>query len=417
MVTYSPRYVDAELAAGLAGSGAVAIRGPRACGKTATARQAANSEIRLDMETPETTLAAVDPSLALAGATPRLIDEWQVQPAIWNAVRHAVDDRQQKGQFILTGSATPADDARRHPGAGRIRSLVMRTMTIGERFPDASTAASIKQLIDGSLSPSAGTTATVGDYADWILSGGWPGFQDLDPADAHDAVISYLTEMSEHDYVALGGRRRDPRRFFSFLAAYAGVVAQPATESAIRRRIGETSGAEPAPATVTDLHDYATRLHLVEDQPAWSTALRSRTALIQIPKRQLADPSLAAALLGASSRRLLVDLETLGILFEAQAVHDLRVVAQANRARGVFHLRDQKGREEIDAVIELSDGGWVGIEVKLSHTQVDEAAAHLVQVSSKVANAPVALIVVIPTGPVVQRPDGVWVMPLASLRP
>lgn len=415
MVEYLPRIIDSELDRALHTSGAVFIKGPRACGKTASARRRAASEIRLDMGGAEVELAQVSPSSVLDGDTPRLIDEWQMVPEVWNAVRHEVDDRQSKGQFILTGSATPAMDARRHPGAGRVRSLTMRTMTIAERVPG--NRVSWAQLVEETLEPGPGTDATVADYADWIVSGGWPGFIGLEPVDAADEVRSYIQEMSEHDYPELGGMRRDPRRFLSFLQAYAGLIAQPATGEAIRRRIGELSGAAPAPATVDTLHDFATQLFLVEDQPAWATALRSRTALVQLPKRHLADPSLAAALLGASPNRLLQDLETLGILFESQVVHDLRVVAQANKATGVFHFRDQKGRDEIDAVVENVDGSWVGVEIKLSHRQVETAAEHLIKVSEKIARPPRALVVIIPTGPVVQLPNGVWVIPLACLAP
>ncbi|AKK09416.1 DUF4143 domain-containing protein [Corynebacterium testudinoris] len=205
--------------------------------------------------------------------------------------------------------------------------------------------------------------------------------------------------------------------YMAFLTAYAGLIDQPATDAAIRRRMSSLSGAAPAPETVNSLHDSASRLFLIEDQPAWAAKLRSKTSLIQTPKRHLADPSMAAALLGAGPTRLLSDLETLGILFESQVVHDLRVIAQANRARGVFHLRDQKGRDELDAVIELADGAWIGLEAKLSHRQADTAAANLLRVAEKVERPPAALVVVVPTVPVARRPDGVWLIPLACLRP
>lgn len=155
----------------------------------------------------------------------------------------------------------------------------------------------------------------------------------------------------------------------------------------------------PAVETVNVIHDFATRLFLVEDQPAWSPKTRSKTTMVQMPKRQLADPGLAAALLAVGPDKLLGDLETLGIFFEAQLVHDLRVYAQVLRARGVFHLRDMKGREEIDAIVELRDGSWVGFEAKLSHNEVDAAATHLLRVAEKVSSPPAALIVVIPSGP------------------
>ena len=335
---------------------------------------------------------------------------------MWNEVRHAVDESREKGQFLLTGSSTPEDDAARHSGAGRIRSIQLRTLSLAERG-DLAERVSLGAIINGSQDPTAGTDATVEDYARWIVAGGFPEFFGLDPLDAQEAMESYITEMSEHDYPELGGPRRDPRRFQSFLRAYAGLVAQPATAAAIRKRIGELSSAAAMPAaeTVNVIHDFATRLFLVEDQPAWSPRTRSKTTMVQMPKRQLADPGLAAALLAVGPEKLLGDLETLGILFEAQLVHDLRVYAQALRARGVFHLRDMKGREEIDAIVELRDGSWVGFEAKLSHNEVDAAAAHLLRVAKKVSSPPSALIVVIPSGPAFQRQDGVWVVPLAAL--
>ena len=416
MRTYLPRTVDDELARALRTSGAVVIKGPRACGKTETARRAAASEIGLDQDTAVMSLSAADPRLLLDGATPRLLDEWQAVPGVWNAVRHAVDDRGARGQFILTGSATPEEDARRHSGAGRMRNLTMRTMTLSECGAPAAPA-SLGALLDGALEPSSGTAATVADYVSWMVRGGWPGWLDLEADDAAEAVASYVDEMSEHDYPLVGGPRRDPRRFRAFLAAYAGLVAQPASLAAVRRRMGEITGRRPADSLVSELHDFAARLFLVEDQPAWAARLRSRTPLIQTPKRHLADPSLALALLGAGASRLLNDPQTLGIVLESQAVHDLRVAAQAARMRGVFHLRDTKGRDEIDAVVEAPDGRWAGFEVKLSHRAVDDAAAALLRIAAKVERPAAALAVIIPTGPVLQRPDGVWVIPLACLRP
>jgi predicted AAA+ superfamily ATPase len=416
MTTYLPRVVDDALARALRTSGGLLVKGPRACGKTESARRLAQSEITLDSPSPEVALAVADPSLALPGPTPRLLDEWQAIPEIWNVVRHEIDNRHQRGQFILTGSATPPDDARRHPGAGRITSVTMRTMTLGERGVP-STPASLRSLFDGTLTNSTGTSASVSDYVNWMVSGGWPGWIDLDPIDALSNVRSYLSEMSEHDYPEIAGARRDPRRLTGFLTAYAGLIGQPASFAAIARRIGEVSGNEPSAALVPALHDFAARLFLIEDQPAWATKLRSRTSLMQTPKRHLADPSLALSLLGATPDRLLMDLETLGMAFESQAVHDVRVAADAMNARGVFHLRDTKGRDEIDVVVEAADGAWVGMEVKLSHRQLDAAAHNLLRVSEKVDRAPAALAVIIPTGPVARRPDGVWVIPLAALRP
>lgn len=398
--------------------GAVCLKGLRGSGKTTTARRHAKSQVELKTSSAAANLVRLDPQMAIKGKRPHLIDEWQAVPAVWNEVRHAVDEEEGKGLFILTGSATPDRDANRHSGAGRIRSLVMRTLSLYERDVPAQRV-SLSRIAEGTQEPTAGTQATVRDYANWIVASGFPDMYSADPLDAQDTLESYIWEMSEHDYPELSGPRRDPRRFQNFVRAYAALLAQPATGAAIRKRIGELSGATSAPAmeTVNALHDFATRLFLIEDQPAWSPIMRSKTTMVQLPKRHLADPGLAAAALQASPDKLLGDLESLGIFFESQLVHDLRVYSQHMRARGVYHMRDTKGREELDAVIELRDSRWIGFEAKLSHEQADAAAAHLLATAAKVDHPNAALIVVIPTGPAYQRPDGVWVVPLAALGP
>lgn len=420
MKSYIPRLVDAELERGLRTSGAVEVCGPRACGKTETARQAVNaaggSQIRLDVAGVTMDLLRSAPEQILVGDVPRLIDEWQSIPEVWNLVRHEIDDRGEKGQFILTGSSTPEEESQRHSGAGRIRRLTMRTMSLLERGLVQANV-SLEALFDGTAVAEGGGEASVSDYIEWMASGGWPGFVGLDAADAADEVSAYLEQIEEHDFPIVGGMRRDPRRFRAFLAAYAGLVAQPASLAAVRRRIGEISSSEPSEQLIPLLHDFACRLFLVEDQPAWSPRLRSKASLVQTPKRHLADVSLAMSLLGGAPERFESDPETLGILFESLVVHELRIYAQAIRARGVFHLRDGKGRMEIDAIVEARSGDWIGIEAKLSHLSVDEAAANLLRVSSQVERSPSALVVVIPSGPVVHRSDGVWVVPLAGLRP
>ena len=184
-----------------------------------------------------------------------------------------------------------------------------------------------------------------------IVTGGWPGWVEAAESTARSRLLGYIEDISDHDFVQVAGTRRDPRRFTAYLRAIAALVAQPAAYAPISRRIDEATTTSVTPSTVPLLHELAERLFLVEDQPAWAPKLRSRTTVLQTPKRHLADPSLAAALLGAGADRLLLEPETLGRLFEAQVVHDLRVYAQAANARGVFHYRDSKGRDEIDAVV------------------------------------------------------------------
>lgn len=413
---YLPRFLDHELAEALQYSPAVVIEGPRACGKTETATRAAESVIFLDDASPESSLARVEPQTALIGSTPRLLDEWQAAPGLWEEVRHKVDTRQQPGQFILAGSANPELAMRRHSGAGRFHRLTMSTLTLAEQGHSTETA-SLRSLFDGSIAPSTGTQASVRDYADWIVAGGWPGFLGLPPEHAQKRIRSYLADLVEHDFPQLAGNQRDPRRFQAFLRAYAGLIAQPASFAAISRRLGEVFTPGATPETVAAFHNFSSRLFVVDDQPPFSPVLRSAARPIQTPKRHLIDPSLAAVLLGADAKRLLTDLETLGFLFESLAVHDFRVYAQAAGIGQVRHFRDNKARDEIDLVIEGPNGSWMGFEVKLSHTAVDQAAANLLRVSAKISPAPTALAVIIPTGPVVQRRDGVWIIPLAACSP
>ncbi|QNE88687.1 ATP-binding protein [Corynebacterium incognita] len=419
MSNYVARTVDQQLERYLRINGAVHVRGPRACGKTSTARQQAASEVRLDRDRELLALAQLSPSQVMMGDTPRLIDEWQVVPSLWNVIRHEVDDRQAKGQFILTGSSNPDDDAQRHPGAGRIMSLDMRTMALWERPHVDTGGVSLSQLFeDPAAAPrDVSWELSVADYVDLMVQGGWPGLQDLDPLDAQEAIDSYLTEMVEHDFPEIGGRRRDPRLFRAFLTAYSHVVAQPTQMVTIRKRMAEFLDRMPAPDSVAQLHDFAARLFMVEDQPAWSPKLRSKTALLQAPKRHLADVSLAASLLGARPGQLLADMETLGFFFESLVVHDLTVAAQAMRARGVFHYRDAKGRDEIDVVVEDRSGQWAGMEVKLSHTQVAAAESNLLRVAGKIAQPPRFLAIIIPSGRAFQLDSGVWVLPLGCLEP
>ncbi|MDO5672035.1 MAG: DUF4143 domain-containing protein [Actinomycetaceae bacterium] len=413
---YVPRLLDKQLASDLSTSPAVILEGPRACGKTETASQVAASHIFLDDTSAASNLARTQPIAALPGDTPRLLDEWTAIPGLWNEIRHEVDKRRSPGQFILTGSANPPAIASRHSGAGRFQHLHLSTMTLLERGLSTG-AASLGDLAKGRLAPSIGVDVAVTDYTHWIVQGGWPGFLQLDSLAASRRVAGYVQDLVQHDFPEVAGMRRDPRRFEAFLRAYAGLVASPATFAAIARRLGEDFHLSTTAETVQLFHDFATRLFVIEDQPPFSPRLRSASSPIQTPKRHFADPSLAAALLQASPTRLLADLETLGLLFESLVVHDLRVYAQVAFNGKVTHFRDRKARDEIDIVLETPEGDWIGIEVKLSHLFVDAAAENLLRVAAKIDPAPAALAVVIPSGPIIQRNDGVWVIPLAACGP
>ncbi|SPT54276.1 Uncharacterised protein [Actinomyces bovis] len=414
MAEYLPRVIDGKLNTALQTSGAVVVKGARATGKTRSARQQATSELDLDRASSRATLARQQPSTALEGETPRLLDEWQLVPALWNEVRRAVDDRRSPGQFILTGSAAPNDDAARHPGAGRFTTVTMRTMTLAETG-HSNGAISLGSLLNGHLDAIVEAEVSFSDVVERVVNGGWPGWFDQSAATCRARAHAYLEEIAEHDLPTVGGSRRDPRRFRAYLRALAALESQPASFAALTRRMQDEFSAAVGPTSAQTMHDVAERMFLVEDQPAWSPRLRSRQAAAQAPTRHLADPSLAASLLDAGVDRLLAEPETLGFLFESQVVHDLRVYAQSLGTRGVFHYRDTKGRDEIDVVIEAQGGNWIGLEVKLGAAQVDAAAANLLRVAAKIERPAAALAVVTPTGIAHRREDGVMVVPLSVL--
>ncbi len=397
--------------------GAVVIEGPKACGKTATARQVAASEVLLDVDANARRAIAVDPSLVLEGPIPRLLDEWQIEPAIWNHVRRAIDERSQPGQFILTGSAVPADDITRHTGAGRIARLRMRPMSLFETGRSTG-AVSLADLLEGKAGSSADPGLTVADIVDEIAIGGWPGLRGRGVRDGLLAVRDYLEEIARVDVGRVDERRRDPNRVARLLVSLARNVATPAAATTLARDTGGVDG----PLKDDTVRDYLAaleRLMIVEDQPAWAPHLRSRHRLRTAPKRHFVDPSLAVAALRATPERLLDDLELLGFLFESLVVRDLRVYAQFADAH-VSHYRDDDGLE-VDAIVEAGDGRWMAFEVKLGQGQIDEAAASLTRFAERVDTAsdgsPALLGVIVATGYGYCREDGVAVIPIGALGP
>lgn len=418
--SYVPRVVDAVIQADLTSAGAVVIEGPKACGKTETARQHATSEVRLDIDETAAELVRLNPQLVLDGPTPRLIDEWQIEPRVWNAVRRAVDDRRETGQFLLTGSATPQPDARRHSGAGRMARVRMRPMSLwesGESTGDVSLTA----LFNGT--PAAGrSNVDLTEYADLIVRGGWPELVVGTATRPERFVRNYIDYAIEQAIPATTGTRHDPLRLQRFLHAYAQLSAQTAPlNKIVSRVVGEDSPIAGRDRTLTwntaDAYfDAAQRLMILADLPAWNPELRSRTRLAGLSKRHLIDPSLAAALLGANTKRLLTDPNTLGYLFESLVARDVQVYAQTIDAQ-VFHYRERNGDLEADIIIERPDGTWLGIEVKLGAHAVDEAAAALRNLAERrIAQPPQALAIITATEYAYQRPDGVNVIPLATLK-
>jgi predicted AAA+ superfamily ATPase len=415
-MAYLPRIVDAELRARLSANGAVVIEGPKACGKTETARQQAASEVLLDIDVAAQQAAEIDPRLLLDGTPPRLIDEWQIAPAIWNHVRREVDSRAQPGQFMLTGSATPADDQTRHTGGLRFGRVQMRPMTLAE-VGRSTGAISLAALLAGGATRSPDPGLTVHDLIEEVVRGGWPGIRELTVADAARALRDYLDRIRRTDIEAVDGVRRDPERVQAVLRSLARHVGTQAALTKIATDAA-TPGTRVSDDTVSEYLRALTRLMIVEDQPAWNTHLRSSHRLRTAPTRHFTDPSLAVAALRASPSTLLKDLSALGLLFESMVVRDLRVYAQPLDGE-VFHYRDQSGLE-VDAIVDTGDR-WAAFEVKLGVGQVDQAAENLARFAARVDTAkrgePALLGVIVGSGYGYVRDDGIHVVPVGALGP
>lgn len=415
---YRPRVADAELMARLAATGAVVIDGPRGCGKTETARQAAASEVRLDVDDEARAAGLLAPALLLDGDRPRLIDEWQLVPAIWNQVRREVDATGGRpGQFILTGSAVPADDVTRHSGALRFSRMRLRPMSLSEAGYSTGNI-SLKDLLDGAEPRAADPGLTINDLAERITVGGWPNLQIRTIEEASIALRGYLDETRRVDLVRVDGIGRDPENVARVLRSLARHVATGASARAIAADVGGAEGPIDH-HTVLAYLAALTRIFVVEDLPAWSPGLRSRTILRGAPTRHFVDPSLAVAALGTTPDRLLREVETLGFLFESLVVRDLRIYAQALDA-SVFHYRDSTDLEA-DAIVEGRDGAWAAFEVKLGQGAIDRAAESLLRVAARVDPAkhgkPAVLGVITGWGYGYRRPDGVSVIPIGALAP
>ncbi len=414
---YAPRIADRELIDRLRGSGAVVIEGARACGKTATARNVAASEALLDTDPNMRMAVSLNPDLVLDGATPRLIDEWQLAPAIWNLVRRAADDRRKPGQFILTGSAIPADDVTRHSGAGRFTRLRMRPMSLFEQGR-SSGEVSLAALLSGEPMEGVRTETTIGEVAAAVAVGGWPGLQATATDDALRLIRGYVAELARTDVSRVDTRRRDPGKVGRLIASLARNVATQVAATTLAADAGGPDGPLDDD-TVREYLEVLERLMVVENQPPWSPHLRSRRRLRQAPKRHFVDPSLAVGALGATPERLLADLNLFGLLFESLVVRDLRVYAQAADAE-VFQYRDNKGLE-VDAIVEGLNGQWAAFEVKLDSSRIDEAADGLLRFTKLVdttrVGKPAALGVIVSSGYGFVLENGVQVIPIDALGP
>jgi uncharacterized protein len=416
-MSYRPRIADTVLARGLKSSGAVLIEGAKACGKTETAKRIAGSVSRFDTDPDVAIKMDIDPTLVLQGETPRLLDEWQLFPGIWDFVRREVDARKQKGQYVLTGSATSDDKARRHSGAGRFAVLKMRPMSWFERGW-SSGEISLKSLFAKEAPRSGDAEFSIPDLCDRIAIGGWPGLIGENADAAFEFTRNYVNLIAEVDVDRVSERRRNAAKVRRFICSLARHISTEASLHAIASDAGGSDDIlddDTARAYLQALE----RLMLSENLPAWNPHIRSSAALRKSPKRHFCDPSLALGALGITARKLASDLRFLGMLFESAVIRDLRVYAW-EAGETVSHYRDSTGHE-IDAIVESSDGRWGAFEVKMGVGAVEEAAAKLLDLSSNIditrTQPPSFLCVITGNGLAHRRKDGVCVVPLAKLGP
>lgn len=412
---YQPRFADALLAARLQSAGAVLVEGTKGCGKTETAKRLSESVVHFDADEQVRIRMEIDPKSVLVGAVPRLLDEWQGYPKIWNYVRREVDERKEKGQFILTGSATPDDSIRRHSGAGRFSVMKMRPMSLFERGWSTGEV-SLSALLAGEIPSSEEVSFDLGELAEKMTLGGWPGLIGVSASEGLRFVSDYVALIAEVDLSRTSDRRHDPRKVMRLIQSLARNISTEATLISLARDAGGNDK-ELNDETVANYLGALERLMTVESLPAWNTHIRSADMLRKAPKRHFADPSLAIGALELTVDRIVSDLNYYGLLFESLAIRDLRIYADTLGGK-VFHYRDSRGLE-VDAVIECPDGTWGAFEVKLGNGAADHAAENLRKIADKIdtdkVKRPSALTVITGNGFAYRRPDGVNVVPLSVL--
>ena len=415
---YLPRVVDGEVESALRVTPAVVIEGPRATGKTWTGHRFAASAVTLDDSDDVRLAVALDPAALLDGDTPRLLDEWQLAPQIWNPMRHACDRRAQPGQFILTGSANPPDDVTRHSGAGRVLRVRMRPMSLYESG-ESSGVVSLGQLLDGAPTAAGHSDLSIADLVDLVCRGGWPWLLDESPTAAQARLRGYLGEIARTDVARSGGPAHDPVGVSRLLVS---LGRNESTDTSYKTLANDMSGSRDTPThprTVKRYTDALSRLFFLEGLPAWAPHLRSRTQLRRSEKRYFVDPSLAVAALRTGPRRLRADLSFFGLLFESLVMRDLRVYAQTNDCR-MSYYRDTS--MEVDAVIERGDGEWMAAEIKLGGEKlIEQGVSSLLRLRRKVntnrVGEPSALVVITATGYGFNHREGVQVVPISTLGP
>ena len=421
---YKNRIIDDQVEKYLKIFGAICIEGPKWCGKTWTSLAHSNSVIYIgdaQGNFQNRRLAEIDPRAVLVGETPKLIDEWQEVPQLWDAVRAEVDFRGDKGQLILTGSSTPNKKGVLHSGVGRIHTLKMRTLSLFESG-DSTGDVSLFQLFSNQIKSKLVEQMTLERLIDLVVRGGWPTSIDIAPEFYGETSKSYLTSLLENDIHKLDGIKRDKNKFSALIKSLARNESTLAGNQVILNDINKYEKESLTKTALEEYLDTLERLFIVENQNAFDPNFRSSKRVAKMPKRHFIDPSLAVAALGLSKTMLLNDLEYFGFLFEGLVIRDLKIYAESIGGK-VYHYKHHDTNHELDAVVELEDGKWIAIEIKLGANQIDQAASGLLKINNYFvkndeSRKPNALVIICGlSNSYYKREDGVIVVPIHALKP
>jgi predicted AAA+ superfamily ATPase len=418
MRTYIPRFADNILKKELEAFGAILITGPKWCGKTTTGLHLAKSALFMqdpDERSQNLQMADLKPSRLLEGETPRLIDEWQDAPQLWDAVRFSVDKRGETGLYILTGSTHVDESLIAHSGTGRISRLRMRTMSLYESGDSNGTVSLSDLLQDKEISGKSSHSIT--DVAELMVGGGWPGSVGKSLSIKQRQVAGYCQSIVNTEISTADGVSRDSEKVFQVLRSYSRHISTQATIKTITGDVSQKFDSISR-KTVGGYLEALQKIFVIEELPAWAPALRSKTSISTTSTRHFVDPAIAAYFLDANAEDLLNDLETMGLLFESMVIRDLRIYTESLDGK-VFHYRDHSG-QEADAILHFRNGKWAAVEVKLGNKAIENGAASLLKLVEKVdtdkMNPPAFLAVITGTGYAYQRDDGVYVIPIGCLK-
>ena len=418
---YQDRLIDKKIQEYLKVFGAIAIEGPKWCGKTWTAKNNGNSIVCLnntennfrDLE-----LAQMDVNLVLGGEHPAIIDEWQEVPAIWDAVRYKCDQDKEKGKYILTGSATPVDNKIKHSGAGRIVRMNMYPMSLYES-KESSGDVSIKDLFENNVKNKVVSEISLKHLAEIIVRGGWPELINVGENEALKVNKSYIDDILKKDISSIDGKQRDQEKMKMLLRSLARNESTISPNATLVRDIETSTNEEELTVTrntIAEYLDVLDRLHLIDNQRSFKYKIRSKANVGKVDKRHFVDPSLGCAILNISSKKLMQDLETFGLYFEALVERDLRIYMDYLDG-ALYHYRDSNNLE-VDAIVEIADGEYGAIEIKLGSNKIDEAVENLSKFYENAEIKPKFMAVICGLyNAVVRRQDGIYILPITALKP